>query len=106
MAIMTQENYGNYDTGKSSQLSDNGRHKTVKDRWRLQSPRAGHRNCPKNLRLSKPTDMTIHWKALEEYSLMVPLVFRFNHFWGENAFYDFFSLSKSSVLEHVEELTI
>jgi hypothetical protein len=31
---------------------------------RLLSPRAGHRNCPKNIRLSKHTDMTIHWKAI------------------------------------------
>jgi hypothetical protein len=30
--------------------------------------------CPKVLRLSKPTDMTIHLKALEEHFLMVPLV--------------------------------
>jgi hypothetical protein len=45
------------------------------------SPRVGHRNCPKNLRLSKYTDMTIHWKALEEHFLMV-LVFRFTHFRG------------------------
>jgi hypothetical protein len=29
----------------------------------------------KNLRLSKHTDMTIHWKAFEEHFLMVPLVF-------------------------------
>jgi hypothetical protein len=29
---------------------------------------------PLVLRLSKPTDMTIHWKALEEHFLMVPLV--------------------------------
>jgi hypothetical protein len=28
------------------------------------------------LRLSRPTDMTIHWKALEEHFLMVPLVFK------------------------------
>jgi hypothetical protein len=40
---------------------------------------------PKKLRLSKPTDMTIHWKALEEHFLMVPLVFM------ENAFSEFFS---------------
>jgi hypothetical protein len=33
--------------------------------------------------------MTIHWKALEEYFLMEPLVFRFNHFWWENAFSEF-----------------
>jgi hypothetical protein len=31
---------------------------------------------PLVLRLSKPTDMTIHWKALEEHFLMVPLVLR------------------------------
>jgi hypothetical protein len=39
-------------------------------RYRLgkKDSQAGHRNRP------KPTDMTIHWKALE-----VPLVFRFNH---------------------------
>jgi hypothetical protein len=27
-----------------------------------------------------PTDTTIHWKDLEEHFLMVPLVFRFDHF--------------------------
>jgi hypothetical protein len=26
--------------------------------------------------------MTIHWIALEEHFLMVPLVFQFTHFWG------------------------
>jgi hypothetical protein len=31
------------------------------------------------LRLSKPTDMAIHWKDLEEHFLMVSLVFQFNH---------------------------
>jgi hypothetical protein len=40
--------------------------------------------------LSKPTDMTIHWKALEKHFLMVPLVFRFNHFWKNNHFSEFF----------------
>jgi hypothetical protein len=43
--------------------------------WRLMGDsvtKARHRNCPKNLRLSKPTDMTILWKALEEHFLMVP----------------------------------
>jgi hypothetical protein len=47
-----------------------------------------------NLRLLKHTGMTIHWKAHEEHFLMVPLVFRFNHFGiilGENAFSEFFS---------------
>jgi hypothetical protein len=41
---------------------------------------AGHRNCQTNLRLSEHTDMTIHWKALEEHFLIAPLVFRFNLF--------------------------
>jgi hypothetical protein len=31
----------------------------------------------KELRLLKPTNLTIHWKALEEHFLMVPLVFHF-----------------------------
>jgi hypothetical protein len=59
----------------------------------LENPRAGHRNCPTYLlrRLSKPTDMTIHWIALEEHFLMVPLVWQFNHFRGTNAFSEFFS---------------
>jgi hypothetical protein len=35
-------------------------------------------NCPNNLRLLEPTDMTIHWKALGKHFLMVPLVFQFN----------------------------
>jgi hypothetical protein len=42
--------------------------------------------------------VTIHWNALEEHFLMVPLVFRFNHFWGKNAFSEFFSI-KNSVIE-------
>jgi hypothetical protein len=33
--------------------------------------------------------MTIHWKALEENILMVPLIFRFNHF--GDALSEFFS---------------
>jgi hypothetical protein len=41
------------------------------------------------LRWLKPTDMTIHWKALEVHSLMVPLVFRFNHFGGKMNFLNF-----------------
>jgi hypothetical protein len=49
--------------------------------------RAGHRNCPKNLRLPKYTDMTINWKALDEHFLIVLLAFRFfsggNHFLKE-----------------------
>jgi hypothetical protein len=53
-----------------------------------------HRNCQTNLRLWKLTDMTIHWKALEEHFLMVPLVFRFYHFRGKNAFSEFFSVLK------------
>jgi hypothetical protein len=30
---------------------------------------------PKNVRLSKPTDITLHWDALEEHFLMALLVF-------------------------------
>jgi hypothetical protein len=37
-------------------------------------------------RLSKPTNMTIHWKALEEHFLMAPLFFWFNHFWRKTNF--------------------
>jgi hypothetical protein len=33
--------------------------------------KGGHRNW-QNIRLSKHTDMAIHWKALEEHFLMVP----------------------------------
>jgi hypothetical protein len=36
--------------------------------------------APKILRFSKHTDMTIHWKALEDHFLMVQLVFWFTHF--------------------------
>jgi hypothetical protein len=39
--------------------------------------------APKNFRLSKNTDMTIHWKGLEEHILMVPLVFLFTDFRGK-----------------------
>jgi hypothetical protein len=37
----------------------------------------GYRNSPKDSRLLKHTDMTIHWKALEEHFLMVPLVLQY-----------------------------
>jgi hypothetical protein len=47
--------------------------------------------APQNLRLSKHTDMTIHWKGLEGHFLMVPLVFQFNHFRGKDSFSEFFS---------------
>jgi hypothetical protein len=70
--------------------------------YTLLSPRAGHRNCPKNLGLSKPTDLTIHWKALDEHLLTVhvPLVFHFNHFWMQNAFSEFFSKPPSPYLSY------
>jgi hypothetical protein len=35
--------------------------------------------------------MTIHWKVLGKYFLMVALVFRTNNFQGKNAFSEFFS---------------
>jgi hypothetical protein len=44
----------------------------------------------KRLRLLKSTDMTIHWKALKEHFLKLPLVFQFNHFQGKNAFSEYF----------------
>jgi hypothetical protein len=45
----------------------------------------GHRNCPKHLRLSKHTDMTIRWKALEEHFLVVValVAFQFTRFQGK-----------------------
>jgi hypothetical protein len=51
-----------------------------KDWWWLLSLRLEHRNCQQNLRLSKHTDVTIHWKAIQKHFLMVRLVFRFTHF--------------------------
>jgi hypothetical protein len=44
--------------------------------------------------------MTIHWKALEEHFLMVPFVFHFNHFQGENVFSEF--VSKNLPLKEVK----
>jgi hypothetical protein len=32
-------------------------------------------------------------ETLEEHFLVVPLVFRFNHFWGENSISEYFSTS-------------
>jgi hypothetical protein len=64
--------------------------------WCMESPRAGHRNWPKNLRLS--IDITIHWKALEEHFVMVALVFWFNHL-GVGMHILNFS-HKTSVLNH------
>jgi hypothetical protein len=51
----------------------------------------GTQTCPKYLRLSKYTDMTIHWKARKDHFPMVPLVFRLNYFQGGNIFSEFFS---------------
>jgi hypothetical protein len=47
---------------------------------------------------SKHTDMTIHWRALEEHFLMVhvSLVFCFTHFWGGNIFLGIFVPKKIS----------
>jgi hypothetical protein len=42
----------------------------------------GTQKLPKRVRLSKHTDVTIHWKALEKHFLMVPLIFQFNYWWG------------------------
>jgi hypothetical protein len=42
--------------------------------------------APKKSSLSKPTDMTIHWKALEEHFLMNPAISIVFPFMGRNAF--------------------
>jgi hypothetical protein len=39
--------------------------------------------------MSKPIDMTIHWKVLEEHFLMETSVFRFTHFRGKMHFLNF-----------------
>jgi hypothetical protein len=51
--------------------------------------KGGTQKLPKNIRLLKDIDMTIHWKCLEEHFMMVPLVFRFNHFRGKIHFLTF-----------------
>jgi hypothetical protein len=56
--------------------------------------------------LSVHTDMTIHWKALEEHFLMVPLVFRFNHFRGENAFSELFSKNLSPLVNAARRIAV
>jgi hypothetical protein len=60
--------------------------------------RAGHRNFPQKFK-SKDTEMTIHWKGLEEHFLMAQLVFPFKHFRGKkkNQFSDFFSKTPQSL---------
>jgi hypothetical protein len=50
----------------------------------------------RKLRLSEHTDMTIHWNALEEHFLLVPIVFfESTSFLGGNAFSEFFSKNLS-----------
>jgi hypothetical protein len=51
---------------------------------------------PEKLRLLKSTNMTIHWKALEEHFLMAPLVFRFNSFSGGKSIFSQKNLSLKS----------
>jgi hypothetical protein len=53
---------------------------SIPEHFKDLSPRVAHRNLQKYSWLSKPTDMTIQWKALENHFLMVPLVFRINSF--------------------------
>jgi hypothetical protein len=67
-----------------------------KDWWRRLSPRVGQRNSPKKLRLSNPTDMTIHWKGLEEHFLLIPL-FLMHQFTREKCIFWIF-LKESPVL--------
>jgi hypothetical protein len=58
--------------------------------------KGGTHKLPKAFKIVE-TDMTIHWKALEEHVLIVPIVFLSSHFWGTNAFSEFFQ--KTSVLK-------
>jgi hypothetical protein len=51
--------------------------------------------------MSKPSDMTIHWKALEEHFLMVPLVFLDNDFREKNAFSEIFSKNLISIVKEL-----
>jgi hypothetical protein len=43
----------------------------------------------KKFKIAKKCDVIIHWKTLEGHFLMVPLVFRFNHFRGKMHFLNF-----------------
>jgi hypothetical protein len=54
------------------------------------------KSCPpkKINKVSKPTDMTVHWKALEEHLLLVPLVFWLNPFQGWMHFMNFSQKTK------------
>jgi hypothetical protein len=67
--------------------------------------KSGTQKLPKKCKIVEPTDMTIHWKALEEQFLMLPLFLRFTHFWGKNAFSEFF-LKKTSVLKELNNFEI
>jgi hypothetical protein len=69
------------------------------------SPTVGHRNCPKNLRLSKHTDMTIHWKAIEEHFLIVYTI-SIHPFSGENPFSEFYPKILSPLELNVESSTV
>jgi hypothetical protein len=87
MAVITRDQNTQISRDYSAIYWPTGKHLSVPLRllW-LQSPltlrtdsdfchqgRSGHRNCPKYLRFSKHTLMTIHLKDLEEHFLMVPL---------------------------------
>jgi hypothetical protein len=58
--------------------------------------------CPNILRLLKHINMTIHRKALDEHFLVVPLVFRFNHF-REKHFLNFSPKKPSPLSQRVKE---
>jgi hypothetical protein len=68
------------------------------DWWWLLSPRAGLRNCPKK-RLSKRTDMTIHWKVLKRTGTFS---FPIQPFLGEKIHFLNFS-QKISVLKELTQ---
>jgi hypothetical protein len=59
-------------------------------------PRGGTQKLHKQFKISKPTDMTIYWKALQKHFLMVPLFFRFIHFRGKDPFSEVFSKNLSA----------
>jgi hypothetical protein len=78
------------------------------DRWCCHVPTKGEDTeiPPPKLRLSEHTDMTVHWKAIEEHFLMAPVVFRFNHFRGRRMhFLDFPQNSFFSAFRSAEKET-
>jgi hypothetical protein len=57
-----------------------------------------HRICPKDFKIAKPIDKTIHWKAHEQHLLMVLAVFGWIHCEGSHQFSDMFTSSLRSTI--------